>query len=150
MTLLLLVALLTASTAAAQSPTGPPPAPPTAISTDEASLVTSAWAALAEGDLGTAAARATDLQGAFPRSVHILPLIVEINLYNGPDAALAVYEGMLSRAQQPREDPSVLRRIALGVLNEAAAGDSQVNRIKALRGLADDGDRAASQRLLQA
>lgn len=143
---LVLVVLLAATPTPPQSSSVPPPS--TALSPEEAVLVAQAWADLADSDLEGAALRIRELQENHPRSVHLLPLQVEVSLHDGAAAGLATYEAAL--VDRSVDDPSILRRLAHAILSEAAVGTSEVARLKALRALADDGDRAAFASLQRA
>src|SRR5688572_22430347 len=138
---------------AAQTPARPasskPPRPGT-IAADEAIALTQGWAMLAEGHADKAAARASEILAVYPRSAAALSLAVEANIARaGAHAGLAQYELWLgSRAL---EEPSIVRRIAVALLQEIARdGNMDTARLEALRALANDGDRAAVSALTEA
>jgi HEAT repeat protein len=144
------LALFVASTAAAQSPAGSrgKAAPrPSAAPLDEAVLLTNGWALLSQGLVDDAYRKAAEILARYPRSASALSFGVEAAIVRGGAAnGLAQYEQWLG--SRPLEEPSVLRRVATAVLQEAAAqrGD-EAARLEALKALAEDGQQAAVEAL---
>jgi HEAT repeat protein len=117
---------------------------------DESTALTQGWALLAEGHTAKAAARAADVLAVHPRSLPALVLLVEAEItQSGPGTALEQYERWLG--SRSLEEPSVVRRIALAILQETMAEDNtDAARLEALRALAADGDAAALAELANA
>jgi HEAT repeat protein len=115
----------------------------------EATELTNGWALLTEGKVDQALIRADRVLATNPRSVAAFVLGVEAELArSGSTAALARYEGWIGA--RAFEEPSVLRRIASGVLRELADPAAKAStRLEALRALVEDGDTAAAVALQQ-
>lgn len=149
----LVVVLAGTAVAAEQDPvaTPKPAAPrPGSVSVDEAVGLTNGWALLAEKKPDDAAARAAVVLGKYPRSAAALALAVEAELARvGSGAGLAQYERWLGQRQF--EEPSLVRRIAVCVLQETAQ-DARAGaaRLEAVRALAADGDDGALKQLAKA
>lgn len=127
----------------------PTAARPGAIPSDEAIALTQGWAFLAEGHLDRAAARAADILRVYPHSVGALVLAVEAEISRaGAQAALAQYERWLGN--RALEEPAVVRRLAVALLQETVRHGQPDARLEALRALANDGDRSAVTVLTQA
>jgi HEAT repeat protein len=123
----------------------PAPSPQVAEGTE----LTNGWALLTEGKADLAIARADRVLAANPRSVGAFVLAIEAELQRGASsAALARYDRWLGG--RTLEEPSVLRRIATGVLREASTDKTSLSaRLDALRALAEDGDAQAAATLQQ-
>jgi HEAT repeat protein len=128
----------------------PGPRPITAVSVDEAVVLTNGWARLAEGQFAIAAQVAHTFLARHPRSVAALSLAVDATIASsGSVAALDQYETWLG--SRPVDEPLVVRRIAHAMLWEDASQRQDVlARIEALRALAGDGDAAAAAELARA
>jgi HEAT repeat protein len=116
---------------------------PGAISVDEAIELTNGWALLGQGMPEEAAARATRVLAAYPRSAAAIVLAIEAELARaGFAAGLSQYEKWLG--SRVLEEPSIVRRLAVASLREGAQ-DRQAGEayIEALRALASDRDEAA-------
>ena len=147
---LAVLALFVASTAAAQSPAGSRATPaqrPSAAAPDEAVLLTNGWALLAQGSVEDAYRKAAEILSRYPRSAPALSFAVEAAVARGGAAnGLAQYEQWLG--SRTFEEPAVLRRVATGVLQEAAAQRrDEAVRLAALKALAGDGQQAAVEAL---
>ena len=129
-------------------PAGPPRLS-IGITSAEATELTNGWAMLAEGNAEQAAVRADRVLATNPRSVAAFVLGVEAELARGAaGAALSRYERWIGA--RPLEEPSVVRRIASGVLRELTGAKQPASaRLEALRALAEDGDGAAAAALMQ-
>jgi len=134
---LLMTAAQTAAKPASQ------PSRPGSIPRDEAIALTQGWAMLAEGQAERAASRASEILAVYPRSAAALSFAVEANIARaGAHAGLTQYELWLGA--RALEEPSIVRRIAVALLQETARdGTMDTARLEALRALANDGDRTA-------
>ena len=146
---LLSFSLLTAAQTPAKPASQAPPSRPGSITRDEAIALTQAWAMLAEGKADRAASRASEILAVYPYSTAALTLAVEANIAQaGAHAGLSQYERWLGA--RAFEEPSVVRRIAVALLQEVASdGSMDTARLEALRALANDGDRAAVSALTE-
>lgn len=141
--------ILTAAQTPAKPATQAPPPRPGSITQDEAVALTQGWAMLAEGKAERAASRASEILSVYPRSTAALTLAVEAHIAQaGAHAGLAQYERWLGT--RAFEEPSIVRRIAVALLQEVARdGSMDTARLEALRALASDGDRAAVSALTE-
>jgi HEAT repeat protein len=118
----------------------------------EARLLADGWMMLASGKTGEAAFIASRILNEAPNSSAALSLLIDAELTRADAmAALTAYEGWLGTRRL--DEAYVLRRIALGALLETSATTDPAlvaARLKALAGLAADGNVAASERLTQA
>jgi len=146
---LLSFSVLTAAQTPAKPASQTPPPPPGSITRDEAIALTQAWAMLAEGKADKAVLRASEILAVYPRSAAALTLAVEASIAQaGAHAGLAQYERWLGN--RALEEPSIVRRIAVALLQEVARdGSMDTARLEALRALANDGDRAAVSALTE-
>jgi hypothetical protein len=147
-TVLVSCLLLTAAQTAAKPSSQP--SRPGSIPRDEAIALTQGWAMLAEGQAERAASRASEILAVYPRSTAALSFAVEANIARaGAHAGLTQYELWLGA--RALEEPSIVRRIAVALLQETARdGTMDTARLEALRALANDGDRGAVSELTQA
>ena len=138
-----------AAIAQSQAQSAAPPRLSGGISPAEATELTNGWARLAEGNAEQAAVRADRVLATNPRSVAAFVLGVEAELARGaPGAALSRYERWIGA--RLLEEPSVVRRIASGVLRDLTGAKQPAGvRLEALRALAEDGDGAAAAALTQ-
>ena len=111
---------------------------------DEATALTNGWALLAQGLPADASRKAAETIGRFPRSAAALALWVEAEMARGGFAAASeAYERWLNR--RPLEEPAIVRRLAKGLLTEAATQRSDAMlRIEALKALAEGGEAGAT------
>jgi HEAT repeat protein len=109
----------------------------------EAVLLTNGWALLSQGLVEDAYRKANEVLVKYPRSAAALSFAVEAAIArSGAANGLAQYEQWLGN--RTLEEPFVLRRVASGVLHEAANQQSDaLVRLEALRALAEDGQQAA-------
>jgi hypothetical protein len=113
-------------------------------SPDETTALARVWTLLSQRSYASASEQAQEVLRRNPRSISALTLAVEATIaHRGAMAGLDEYERWLG--QRSLEEPGVLRRIAGGVLSEAAS--SPGTRLVALRGLTGDGDEGASAAL---
>jgi HEAT repeat protein len=126
------------------------PAPQGTQASEEVAGLAAGWALLASGKVADAAADATALLGRYPRNVNVLTLAVEAEIARGGSpAGLDLYERWLG--SRTFEEPGILRRIALTLLEEIARQPQNPRaRLEALRALAADGDTAAAATLSDA
>lgn len=132
----------------AQSSSQAPPAPkPGAIDVEEATALTQGWALLAQGLFNDASRRAAQVLASYPKSAAALTLAVEAEIARaGSGVGLDAYERWLGG--RALEEPSIVRRIALVLLRElAAGGEKDAARLEALRALAATGDASAAAEL---
>jgi HEAT repeat protein len=133
---------------ARQAPAAPPQsAAPGGSPAPETPDVANGWILLAQGKADQAAARAAQALTANPRSGAALLLAIEADVVRGGALrGLGAYEKWLG----PRtvEEPAALRRLATATLQEGAQQNQDAGaRVEALRALAENGDRAASEQL---
>jgi len=128
------LALASGTVALAQAP---PPMPAVNIVSGEAAALMQGWALMAQGQSGLAESHARTLLKTSPRSVPAIVLAIEAGIAtNGATAGLDYYEQWVGA--RTLEEPALLRRVALGLLNgEAGRADSTV-RLEALKVLAGD------------
>jgi HEAT repeat protein len=144
MRVLLLVLLLFVPVPA---PAQAPAARPGAMGVEESTLLTQAWAHLAQGNLAQAGRVLDQLRTAHPASVHTLGVGIEIDVaVAGAAAALEGYERWLGG--RALEEPAALRRVARALLFELAVGAMPpALRVNAWAALAADGERLAEAAL---
>jgi HEAT repeat protein len=123
---------------------------PGAMSVDEATLLTNAYAHLAQGDRHRAHDKAVEGRTRFPRSSAVLAMAIDVDIaWGGAKSGLDVYEAWLGA--RTLEEPSLLRTIAIASLREFAAQTKDgMARDGALWALVDEGDANAYQEVLKA
>jgi HEAT repeat protein len=122
---------------------------PGAISVDEATLLTNAYAQLARGDRQRAHDKAVEARSRFPRSSAVLAMAIDVDIaWGGAKAGLDVYEAWLGA--RTLVAPSLLRTIAIASLREFVAQTTDgLARDGALWALVDEGDADAYQEVLK-
>lgn len=114
-----------------------PPAPPLANVNSEAAALMQGWALMAQGQPGLAESHAKIVLRTSPRSPAGIVLAVESAIAaHGAPAALAHYEEFVG--QRTLEEPSLLRRVAIGFLKAEAAREESPARFDALKALSGD------------
>jgi len=136
--------------ACAAAPSGAAAQQSAAPAAAESSVLADGWARLAKGDAAGAAAAAAQAIARDPLSVAAASLAVDAELARGgTTAGLNTYEKWLGSRRL--DDGYVLRRVARALLREATSTQPNgVARLEALRGLAADGDAAATAALQDA
>jgi hypothetical protein len=115
----------------------------------EVQVIAEGWASLRQGELQQALQIAERAIAEYPRSAAAVALAVEADIQRGGAlAGLAPYERWL--AARRVDDPYVLRRIALGHLDRAAAEKQHPARLEAATALAADGSAEARAELARA
>jgi hypothetical protein len=121
----------------------PPARPASAMSVEDATILTQGWAFLAQGELARAVEKASAALAAAPRSTAALALAIEVEIARGGAAAgLDFYEQWLGA--RALEEPAVLRRVAFAYLRDVSVERQNPSaRYSALRTLAAEGDTQA-------
>ena len=116
---------------------------------EPAATLAAGWSALAQGRAAEATRIARRILDSSPRNAAAVSLAVEAEIVRGGSAAgLAEYELLLG--DRGLEQPLLLRRIADGLLREAAVSTVDKQAVlEALHRLASAGDQAASNRLAE-
>ncbi len=130
----------------AQQAPAAPPRQAAAISVDAAVILTNGWAFLAQNDVVKAGEKAQEALALDPRSPAAFALALEVAIARaGAMAGVDAYQQWIAgRAQEP----TFVRRVALAILQEAAADTrAAAPRFEALQALADEGDSAARRQL---
>lgn len=122
---------------------------PARAASAENKLLAEGWAALAQGDLQQAMARAEQAVAEFPRSAAAVAFAVEVGVRRGGAlAGLEPYERWLGERRV--DEPYALRRVAHAHLESAAANQQHPARLEARTALAADGGVDARAELARA
>jgi HEAT repeat protein len=115
----------------------PPSAPPLANVNSEAAGLMQGWALMAQGQPGLAESHAKNVLKIAPRSVAGVALAIESGMAaHGAQAGLDYYDQFVG--QRTLEEPSLLRRVALGFLKVEGHQEASPARSDALRTLASE------------
>jgi hypothetical protein len=126
----------------------PPPPPPITLVTSEAAGLMQGWALMAQGQSGLAESHARTILKTSPRSVAAIVLAIEAGIAaSGATAGLDYYDQWVGA--RTLEEPSLLRRVAIGFLKSEADREGSPARLDALRILSGDPGSAPALRTIK-